>query len=303
MTAKICVTALLLTACVLPAAAQKFERKEMKTFEVVETPMVRISGEFGPIKVKTHAQSTVEVKVRILCEGESSEEAKAMAAKVGVRISGTREKVDVDVEMPEDFNDAGDRSVRTGIFLIVPLKTAVTVRNRFGGVEVNGVTGSASIDCEYGAVEVRQSSNVRVESGFGSVTLGSVGGSVAVRTKMGQLIAYDVAGGSFANQYGSTEITNAKGPISIDAKMGNVTARSIRGGRIKNAYGNIDVTLAADFSGEIHAATSFGNIDSPLPMKTKSDEAGTSRKALIKAGGGQDRLSLDCSFGNIDVHK
>lgn len=301
MTAKIYVTALLLAACVLPATAQKYERKEMKTFEVVEAPTVRISGEFGPIKVKTHAAPTVEVKVRILCEGESSEEAKEMANEVGVRFSASHDKVEVEVNMPEDFNNDGDRSVRTGIFVIVPLKTALTVRNRFGAVEVGGITGTTSIDCEYGAVEVRQSSNVRVESGFGSVTLGAISGSVTAHTRMGQLIAYDVAGGSFTNQYGATEITNAKGPISIDAKMGNVTARNIRGGRIKNAYGNIDVSLGAEYNGEIRASTSFGNIDSPLPMKSKSDEAGTSRKALIKAGGGQDRLILDCSFGNIQV--
>lgn len=295
--------ALLLALCALPLWAQKYERKEMKTFDVSETPSVRISSEFGPIKVKSHGEGTVEVKVRILCEGETTQEAKEMAGAVRVRFSGTRESVDVELDMPGDWSgDDEDRSVRTAVYVIVPVKTSLAVKNRFGAVEVAGVTGAVSVDGQYGAVDVRQSSNVRVDNGFGAVTLTGIAGSVNARTKMGQLIANDVTGGSFTNQYGATEITNARGQIVVDTKMGNVTVRGMRGGRIKNSYGNIDVTLGPEFSGEVRAVTSFGSIDSSLPMKTK-DDGPTAEKAIIKAGGGLDKLALECSFGGIDVNR
>ncbi len=297
------ITALLFAANL--TSAQEYERTVRKTFDVVSAPVVTIESRFGPVSVKSHKASTVNVKVKIVASDESKAEAKEIAEAVDVEISGTKDRVSVETSFPDHLGGGEDRSIEIQIAVLVPAKTKLSVENKFGSVKVKYISGSVEIENSFGSIEVRNSSNINVESSYGSISLGSISGFCEVETKMGDLQAYDIQKGNFENAYGETEIQKASGFVTIDSKMGSVTARNIRGANITNSYGNVEVTLTSAFSGSIKASSSFGSIDTDLPLKSekKKSYGPTAEKVYGKIGSGKDKLVIETSFGSIEIGK
>ena len=305
-----------------PAWTQHYQREEVKKFDTVADPEVGIDSEFGVVRVKGHDKNSVKLKVTIEAKEENDAKARVLANNVGVTISGSGSKVTVKIHYPSNMNLDEDRALNISVYMYAPFKTRLDVKNRFGNVEVDDVSGKVGVDVKYGNVELRKSSNVRVESQYGSVSLASIGGECEVECAMGNVIAYDVPGGTFKSSYGELQITNGvalnlksrrtslivsheSGALNIVSKMGNVKLANVRSGDIDASYGNVELSLAKDFGGEIRATTKFGSIDDKLDLNQASEggPGDMETKVFGTVGKGSDKLVVKNRFGNIDIRQ
>ena len=298
----------LATVFTLTAAAQKFERKTEKHFDVQSNPTVRIDGKFGPITVKGTDANVVDVKVQLRVEEESLAAAKERAEDVDVIIEGSKNEVRVEVDWDGSASDGGKHSMNTIITLTVPRKTVLEIENKFGSTSVTDVEGSVSIEAQFGSIVVTNCTNVETKNAFGGTTLSAIRGTFKVESKNGKVRAFDVPGGEITNAFGAIEISDASGPVSVRGRMGSIAAKNIPGGHIINSYGSTTVSLVRDFSGLIEAKTRFGDVESDYPLqsreKNRETKYGPTPEDLIgRVGSGRGKLTVINEFGDITIRK
>ncbi len=280
------------------AAAQHYERRIDRRFDVDPRPRIVIDSRYGSVRVTGTDKPVVTVNAVVRVKDESQDDARRIAEDVRIDITGSRN----DVRVVTRFEDEGlgrDRSVEILLTLSIPTGSRLGISNKFGPVNVKGVTGEVKSVNQFGAVEVLNSGNVVVENSFGSTMLGAITGAIRITGRNGRIKAYDIPGGSITNAYGSIDVTNARGPLQVTSKMGEVTLRGLAGGTIKSEYGKIAIILARSFSGTITAETSFGDIDSDLDIDIQRH--GTKATARGRHGTGNATLTVTNKFGAITL--
>jgi hypothetical protein len=136
----------------------------------------------------------------------------------------------------------------------------------------------------------RVNGHLTIENSNGSVTANSVKGDVGARTSFGSVTLDDVAGA-----------------ITVDDQNGTVvvsTARTSHGCKnitIKTSFAPIQVHIPEDAGFNLTARTSFGHINSELPITTSGQIGGDSLNGKI--GNGGCALSLTNSNAAIELLK
>ncbi len=301
-------TAALIAALLLIAAsasAQKYDRFVKERFQTKANPTVEIESKFGAVHVSAGSGNAVAVVVKVTAHDHSKAAAQKLAEKVRVEIKGSGDRVTVRVAIPDNIKGE-DRGVETDITVTLPSAALLTLRSKFGGIDVTGVKGSVEVESDFGEVVVKDCANLDLNSSFGEVSLGGITGKMSVESKMGEIKAYNVPGGKIHSSYGEIEVTAPSGPIDITSSMGEVTVKGCRGGLISASYGEVTVVLDKSFSGRIQAETSFGDIDSDFKLKSKGKKKSygpTSEKKYGTVGSGSDKLHVRSSFGDISIEK
>ena len=138
----------------------------------------------------------------------------------------------------------------------------------------------------------RISGGLTVENSNGGVKASDVKISAAVRTSFSSVVL-DGIGGSVEvdNQNGSVEVS------SLSVKRAGACNRVI----LKTSFAPIRVYLPEDGSYNVVARTSFGKINSELPLTVTGIVSNDSMSGRI--GGGDCELRLTGSNGNIDILK
>jgi len=130
---------------------------------------------------------------------------------------------------------------------------------------------------------------VIMENNNGTVSATAVGGDVSARTSFAGVNLEDIAGA-----------------ISVDDQNGSVSATP-RGGAgcknisIKTSFSPIQVRLPEGAGYNVTAHTSFGRINSEVPVSSIGQISGESLNGKI--GNGGCALSLNNSNSNIDILK
>ncbi|MCI0723184.1 MAG: DUF4097 domain-containing protein [Acidobacteria bacterium] len=187
------------------------------------------------------------------------------------------------------------------------------VRGSFGAVTVSGVGKSAKVISGNGAVTVSGAEGeTYVKSSFGSVRADRIGGKLTVETNNGSVSAKTVKGGvfvrnSFSPVYldgiqGGVEVYNQNGSIEVAGLQGKpVGAQACPGLILKTSFAPIRVYLPEGGSFAVTARTSFGRINSELPLTVSGSLGNDSLTGKI--GTGECDLNLTNANGNIDILK
>ncbi len=279
--------------------AQRYERRVEKRIELAPRSTVEVSSKFGAIRIQGTDGKTADIQVVIRVKGDSQEEARSIAEDVDVSIEAQPAKLSVETDVPS--MDGGDRSIDISLQLTVPRTALVDVSNKFGSLTVKNIGGEVTATNAFGSIEITNSNNVQVENKFGSIVLGSITGTCRVQGRNGSMRAYDIPGGNFTNAFGTVDVSNARGAVTIRSKMGAVTAKGIPGGDITNEYGRIVIGLRKNFGGRINANTSFGGIESELPLSIQRQTTKVSANGIIGSGNGV--LVISNKFGDIVINE
>jgi len=183
----------------------------------------------------------------------------------------------------------------------------LTVKTSFGKVDAGDVQGDAQVVAGNGAVTlVNVSGQVNIRDGFGLVRTENTGsltvdnanggisatnvrGDASVRTSFAAVLLDGVSGGvSAANQNGAIDVT----------ATGDKECKPIS---IRSSFAPVRLRLPANASYRLTATTSFGKINSELPMNVSGSVSSDSLSATI--GGGKCELRIVNNNGNVDILK
>ena len=196
-----------------------------------------------------------------------------------------------------------------------------------GKISVRDARGAVILKTSFGAIEASSiPKGIRATTGNGAINLADIGADTYAKTSFGAIIAERINGNFIAeDSNGSVTARQVKGDAQVTTSFSGVSLESI-GGRITvdNQNGAIDVSavrlasgcrdivLKTSFSSirvrvpegvgyNIIARTSFGRINSDLPVTASGSIGGDTLNGTIGSGG--CKLQLTNSNGSIEIAK
>jgi DUF4097 and DUF4098 domain-containing protein YvlB len=196
-----------------------------------------------------------------------------------------------------------------------------------GKITVHDARGNVTLKTSFGAIEASNiPKGIRAVTGNGAITLTDIGGDTFAKTSFGSVSAERVNGNLTAeNSNGSVTARNIKGDAIVNTSFAGVTLDSV-GGRmsvddqngaisatatrptsgcrdvsLKTSFSSIRVRIPEGLGYNLSARTSFGRINSELPVTSSGSIGGDVLNGTIGSGGCQ--LQLTDSNGSIEIAK
>jgi hypothetical protein len=200
-------------------------------------PVVVRPGPNGGVQIRGWDEDSIRVRVRVKGRAGTEEQARALAGRVRIVISGSR----IVAEGPEARDGAWIAEFR----IHVPRRSDVSVRTLNGPLHVEGVTGAMDL-----------------ETVNGPLALIDLGGAIEAHTRNGPLSV--VLGGSRWNGAGLEAMAD-NGPLSLTLPE-DYSAR-LRTGTI-NGPVSLDHPFEAEFHSGKHARVTLGSGGPPVHVMT-----------------------------------
>jgi hypothetical protein len=256
---------------------------------------VTIDHRYGSVRVR--AVHDNEVSVRAVIRASDADYGK----QINVTVSESGSGVEVKTSYPEKsfhYSFNGEFSYSVELEVNVPENAPLTVRNRFGSIDVTGTKASSEIVGGQGAVSVHNVRGTqRIQNSFGSVELVSADGDVTVTNTNGSVKALHVRGSvSLTSRFGSIAVDDVSGDAEVHGGNGSVDVQSVRGrATVNNSF---DTTTVHDvgrdfvFTGN-NSRVEAGNIGAAANITTTFDSV-----TVSNAGG---NVTVKDSNGNVSV--
>src|SRR5260370_3696127 len=205
---------------------------------------VRIEHKFGSVTVHGESGREVKISATIRVQASSHEEAESFVQKIKIEVQQTGEGVRIKTIYPEEekkwFHSSKHSSWSVSYDIGMPTDAPITVRNSFGGVEVEGVHGAADVENGYGTLIVRNAGTGRWNNAFGSIELTGPGRNVSVSDNNGSVQVSDVKGTlEGRNRFGSITTRNIQGAATITDGDGSGTLTDAAAANITTSFGDL----------------------------------------------------------------
>ncbi len=289
------------------AANYSFGQKT-QTFKVSKGGVLKVSLDYGDVKISTWDKSEVFVKY----EQDNDDSNPLKISQSGNKITITShdydtEYSDLEITIPTEFNldiktQAGDIIVENNIKGKAEISTAggeITLQNVDGEVYLNTaggdiktgkisgdakinsaggelkiglVGGKSSINTSGGDINVfGTKSSIKANSGGGNINIGDVDGEAEVATGGGNITLGNVK--KYVNAStggGEIDVNNAEGKIKISTGGGNINLKNITGSiKAVTGGGNISVSLNPSLDSDSKIITGYGNLSLSIPSNSK----------------------------------
>jgi len=285
------------------------KENEEKTLRVTGPVDLKIESSYGDITVETGSDGEVAVQAEKTMFGATEAEAKERLKDLQVVIEQDGNKISLSVQQPPEVDalriGPGQGSVK--FTLRVPKETAVILHSSLGDVSLDGTTGDADVQSDFGTLtitnvtgEVFAKSNngkvtgenlaaekkITLSSDFGAINLSQVSSAeVTISTSNGQIDLTDVEAS------GLLKTTSQFGSIHVgDSQAGTAEIRTSNGAiRLENV----------DVDGKVAVKSSFGSL-TLTQVEAGSYDLDTQNGKIILEGG-QNAIKAHSSFGSIEV--
>lgn len=267
-------------------AAEDYYKEIKKSFAVNANVVLNADINFANLRIETWDKNHMDITVKIDANVKSEKRAEEIYNCVSIQEGSSSVTIRVDPKT----GWKGNESVSINIEIKMPKGASLTGSQNFGNVTIlNPLVGRVDFDIDYGNFDCGELKNAdnELSMSFGNATIGLW------------------SGGDIEVEYGNIKLRDVTGTCDIEDQFGNIDVRSISKGckklKIDCEYGNIDVNTGG-VGCTFETNVSYGDIDFGGEYNVTSKETEMfSKKIKGTAGGGGVAISLDCSFGNIDL--
>jgi DUF4097 and DUF4098 domain-containing protein YvlB len=162
---------------------------------------------------------------------------------------------------------------------------SVTIRDSFGNIELDAVSGALEAETSNGKISVRDArGSVSLKSSFGAIEASNIPKGIRAVTGNGGIVLTDIGGDAYAKtSFGSVLAERIGGNLTVENTNGSVTARSVKGDAIVN--------------------TSFAGVtlESVGGRVTVDNQNGAISVTAMRPASGCHDISLKTSFSSIRV--
>jgi DUF4097 and DUF4098 domain-containing protein YvlB len=201
-------------------------------------------------------------------------------------------------------NSNGDVTVKDA-------KGYATLSTSFGAIEGSGLSKGVHATTGNGRIELNDvSGDAYAKTSFGTINVQHVSGSLTIENSNGAVSAEAVSGDTSAKtSFGAVKLEDIGGAVTVENQNGSVSVTARAGGSCKNvsiktSFSPIQVRLPGGAEYNLTAHTSFGRINSELPVTSMGQISGESLNGKI--GNGGCTLSLtnsNSTFGHLQVQE
>lgn len=248
---------------------------------------IRIDGESAKIQVKSWQEADVKVEIKLISKGLR----KAIAEK---ELEYQRYTIDaINKEhiiknfllVPKDLKELSSIQ-ETEIKVFVPVNAPISIRNKFGLIEAEGLKQAIKIDSEYGDIVLRGiSGDTEVTSNFGDLMIDLLKGKLKL---------------SLAHT--ETEIVRFDGRGSIVSSLGNINIRELGASTSMNINGmksDVKVQVSTVHAYRWLIKCKYGKLIAPAELTGKIKSIKNIR--LEFGVSSKPPLNINTDFGKIEV--
>ncbi len=301
------VTLAVLLATAMVLQAEDFTKTYKEKYTVDQGAVLAIQNKFGDVHCQIWDERAVSVTVTITVDASSQERADKVFDKIGVQLSGTPSRVSGVTTVGNISN--GDFSIDYDIRM--PRWMNLDLDNKFGEIYIDETDGTAKINLEYGAMDVRglnSDQNVltvkfsKCEAGY--VKKGKLNieygewdservDQFQVYSRFSEITIEEATGLTIDSQYDELNLGKTGQVISVsrfsdvdaslitgdfdfDTEYGEVSVDRItsgfKQGRIRNSFAGVSLGFDPGASFTVDAELKFGDLNYPKDKSSINKE-------------------------------
>lgn len=297
---------------------------------------LEVKNSYGDIKLVPYNQKYIKVealvKVRYndeqaareylknaikIVEGETTQ---ILAAEINRTNKDAYSKATIDFVIYVPNEVYADVSCSFGDIQAQGLSKDLVISNQYGDIDVKDIGGSAIVKNSFGRIEIINiGGKVEADNQNGEIKADSIKGDARLETSFGKIEAYNVKGSLNAKtSNGKIDVENINGNVELRSSFGDIDAANIEGNsiinnsngsidvnelkgnvQIKNSFGRIRFSSSNSGNADIYAKTSFGDIDTNLPINVTKAVSQYTAQGIT--GEGKYKIELITSNGNIEI--
>jgi hypothetical protein len=294
---------------------EEVRRDFQKTLPLVAGRNLKVENSLGNVNIRAQAKNDVTVIGAIRCSADTAVEARSWCDQIQIRVEESGAGITVRTDYPSHHNTR-NLGWSVNLDIAAPEGAPLDVRNRFGGVTIQGAHAGAAINNTNGNIYVANArGSQRVENRFGNVEVQSCDGDLAVNNTNGWVRATDVTGASeIANRFGDIRVANAGKGLTVRAGNSKVDVERVGGTvNVTTSFGDVRVWDAKsnvtvnNQNGKVEAKTVAGTADLHTSFGSVKF-AGIGRgvtvvgqNAEVTGDGVGESAAVQTSFANVDV--
>ena len=224
---------------------------------------------YGSITVGGTNTADCSVIATIRVQAPTEEEAVEIAEKVNIRLEPAGKTLTVRADKPHVKNN---RSISISYVITVPVQTNIECASSYGSIELADTSGY-----------------VKAHTNYGSIDCDRINGQIQADTSYGRVDCREII---------SDELTAGSSYGNIDIEYSDFAPAEIRA-NVSTSYGSIDFKAPPGFAGQVELATSYGSVQTALPIVVKGKISSKRIEGTIGEGNG--KLSLKTSYGSIRI--
>ncbi len=264
-------------------------REFNERYPVNPSPVVSVSNEFGGIRIDTWNNPVVEVSAEILVGADTAGVAGEIARGTEIRVDAASDRVTVNTLLPDTRRTTGKVAVTVNLTLTVPEKADLIAENYFGDVLVHDLDGTATVNVQYGMVEL-----ANIED---RVTVRMRGEFALEARELADGGTFDLNGahGRFNTIGGNLKISNFRGTVEFRDLAENLQMD------VNNEGGTVVLYLDEQSSPDFVATSMFGNIKSDIELSRSSQgDLTIARSPNIESN---QHIAIRATFGDVLIKR
>ncbi|MBP6430908.1 MAG: hypothetical protein KA319_03995 [Ferruginibacter sp.] len=295
-------TSILLLGCFVAQAQEdekpkkryEVEKKKIyeKTYALGAGDKVKITNQFGFVKINTWNKSEINVKVEIIASAKSESRANNLLESLSITDKKVSNVVSFKTSIDNDRDNGGSQTMEINYTVFMPSNNSLDLKNEFGATTISDFEGM-----------------VDITSKFGSLTTGKLTNIEEILVEFGKAKIESMKNGTATFKFSKAEVNHLVGSNSLKFEfcdkskvMVDNDATSVN---INESYSKLYIIPSANFSANYNVRTSFGSFKNRTGNKfTRADEepdygADTDKEYEGQRGSGACKVKIKSSFGNI----
>ncbi len=256
-----------------------------KTFNVTKEATLNVSNKYGNIDIVTWNENKIAVTVKITTNGDEEDKVQKRLEEITVEFDSNSTYVSAKTMIEKSsasWNLWGkDNNVNMEINyqIKMPLTNNVNLTNDYGGINLNKLEGSATINCDYGKINIGEllnvSNSIHIDYTNNSTISYIKGGTVNadystlridksdninLKADYSHLAFGTINRLNYSCDYGSLKIENAKN-ISGASDYMNLTIEKLLGSGVFNLdYGSLKIEELGQHLNELNLKSSYTHV-------------------------------------------
>lgn len=292
---------------------EKYTKTVSKSFAATPQTFLRLDNKFGTVSITSWDKPEISIEVSIEVQTDSKQEAESTLNGITIRLNQLQDTIiattifDEKSEKIKGFFNLGQNAKEFSVNYTVklPKQTNIIVSQKFGDVNLDEVSGYASINVKYGNLRIGNLTRGNVQP-LNSIELGYAEGNIdnlgwcSVDLKFSKLNITKVKAAVLVSKHSNIEVENASSLV-VKGKFDNYRIGSIKNLVAEGSYTEFRVET---LTGKLSVEGKFGGV--------RVDQIGSSFEEIgidlehagVRLGIAPEiayKLDATSSFGNISV--
>lgn len=210
-----------------------------KTFNVSKDATLNVSNKYGNIDIVTWNENKIEVIVKITTKGDDEEKVKRRLEEITVEFDANTTNVSAKTMIEKSssswkwWGNSNNVNLEINYQIKMPISNHVNLSNDYGGINLNKLEGKATINCDYGKLNIGELLNAS--------------NSINIDYTNNSTISY-MKSGSINADYSTLRVEKAEN-IDLNADYAHISFGTINQLNYSCDYGSLKVGEAKNLRG------------------------------------------------------